>query len=240
MKECIIMEMSIKEILEKALKVELRAVSGTRKYFEAKIEVIMNNEIDFVLAQDKINELPFKKNDSVFVRINTKKEVYTFIEKCSYINEGKRITVGLKFPTKINKEQQREFVRANMERDIIVLLVDKDENREIESLIKNFSIDLHKVKTIDISGGGLAFYSDIFMVPGLSIMIDMEFALPKLRHYRQKAEVIRCKEVNEKYGKYMIAVTFTDMSFAVQERINHFVFRQMRENRNQKKKFDNI
>ncbi|WP_196593597.1 flagellar brake protein [Pectinatus sottacetonis] len=226
---------NIKNILQKVLSVELRPEHRQEKVYKAKIELIMNSEVDFVLAMDN-NENFFKKGEYVIGSLKMENCCYNFKERCIGIHKGQFFTLSIDYPKNMHRKQNREFVRVDIDRDILIFVIDKEEKRNINSLAKSMDVKVTNVKSIDISGGGLAFYNKNSLEINTEIVIDMEFISPKLKDRRQRAEVLRCTKINAKKGKYLVAVKFIGTSFAVQENINHYVFDKIRSKQQMKKR----
>ncbi|WP_196593589.1 flagellar brake protein [Pectinatus sottacetonis] len=227
----------IKDILKKVLSVEI-ADNTNQFYYKAKIKLIMNSEIDFEILRiyDK-NKLPFKENDFVTVKLKTEECCYSFEGKCTYIKKGYFFTLSVTYPRNLQREQNREFVRTSIDKELTLFLVCRDENRrKVEMPPNSFSIKLNNVKSVDISGGGMAFYNNIYIKPGTDVVIDLQFVAPELGDLRQKATILRCNKVENNKELYMTAAEFMDIPFAVQERINKFVFTQIRKKAQEKKK----
>ena len=225
----------IKAVLDKVLSVELSR-NNESIFYKANIKLIMNSEIDFSLSEeyDKTS-LHFQKDDDITVKLKTEECCYVFQEKCTYIKNGHLITLSVRSPHRLLREQNRKFVRASLERPITIFTVEKNEKKTIAELTaNNFSIQINTFKTIDISGGGLAFYSNSYIKPGAYIIINLDFISLDNDKCRQKAKVMRCSKVKNSKDLYSIGTEFIDIAFPVREKINRFVFSQIRKNAKKK------
>ncbi|MDQ0203278.1 flagellar brake protein [Pectinatus haikarae] len=233
----------ISDILENTLGVEVAYADDREISYLADIKLVMKSEIDFMITKTctseecDVQKIPFKKDDDVLVILKTKECCYSYQGKCTYIKVGRFFTLSVNYPVSVFREQKREFVRISINKDILLFVVAQNKQQMgTGRLLKNdFSINTRRVKSFDISGGGIAFYDTEAIAPKTNVLIDLAFIAPDLDGCRQTAQVLRCNKVKENDGLYLIGAQFVDPSFIVQQKINRFVFAQIREQAKKKK-----
>lgn len=239
------MEKKISDILEATTGVEVACANDKRISYLAKIKLVMNSEIDFTLVKTgsgktcNVKEVPFKKDDDILVILKTADCCYSYQEKCTYIKMGHSFTLSVKHPTVLRREQKREFVRTPISKDILIFIVAQNKRQECEQLLQNgFSINTRQVKSFDVSGGGIAFYDNAAIGTKTNLLVNLSFIAPELNDFHQPAEVLRCTKVKENEELYLIGARFVELSFMTQQKINRFVFAQIRERTRKKKSIE--
>ncbi|GAB6180206.1 flagellar brake domain-containing protein [Desulfotomaculum defluvii] len=128
----------------------------------------------------------------------------------------------LKHPkdSEITRVQLREFARVPVMFDI----------EYAEQVADNEQPKYEKVRTVDLSGGGLKFASKESIDRGTSLLLRFTLkvkAKKKPQDFTLSARVMRCQLVDEEAKVYHVSLKFTDIRSQQQDMIMAFVFERM-------------
>ncbi len=225
----------IKEVLYSTVAIEIAYDTQRDFIYPARIKLITNSELDLVLSNDELQKVPFKEGDRLFVTLKTRECCYNFSTICTYTKKTNMFYMSIKAPVKLERTQYREFIRVQMKRDISFYISSDGlykERVDAISAVSNQQMKIHlfKAQSIDISAGGIAFYFDKRLNEMANVIIDMSDLLPDMKELRQHGVVLRCRPHKlDNRENWKVAVRFVNMPFAVQEKLNHFVFELIRE-----------
>lgn len=118
-------------------------------------------------------------------------------------------------PEKVQRFQNREFVRVRTDLPINIQIVDADEGLG----------PVEKTRTINMSGSGVAFVYNKAIREGTQVTLEI-FNLPDIGTLRVMGTVMRCSEVElPKAGKvFQIGTAMMDLPRPVRNRLIKYIF----------------
>ena len=185
--------------------------------YPSRVEEIRDDSL--VLA------MPISRGEIVTLRRDTPITINFMLSGANHVFEAtilERIREPLpvfvvKMPSEAKKKQRRSWVRVPASMKISYTTV-KD-----KSIIDELYLE---AQTIDISGGGLLFYSDRGYRPGERMKVILH--LPK-RPLEIRAKVVRSMLIPDQQPRlYQTGVEFTDIRERQRDRVMKYVFEQQR------------
>lgn len=153
--------------------------------------------------------------------VRVKNSEYQFA--VTFLKEEKRGKTSIwhtSLPTKIERSQNRDFVRVSVELPLEVRVISGDGAIGAKKL----------VRMLDLSGSGLSFETSEAVEEGLQAALEIN-SIPEVGTLRVLGRVRQCRVVNPKavYPKYQVGVNFSFLPRADINRIVRYLFTVQRE-----------
>lgn len=216
------------DLLKPKTRCNIKAI-GDDDYYDFVVASVLESKF-IVHALKKSCGHHWKANDKINVQIVSDLAVYEFSSVIiSSINTNIPIYI-LEAPQHIKRIQRRQYVRYDYGLTLSFFPVDiKKDWKVIKPRIK--------VRTLNISGGGLCFTWSSPLPKNTLIALELPFDKSFFRKeivIRALGEVKRCVEHNR---KYIIGVEFREISERDRDKIIGFIFEQMRKDAKSKRLF---
>lgn len=247
------MRNKISDILHQTVGVEISSVNNKNISYSAQVNLIMRTEIDFSLIKNNKSEefvpadVPIVEDDMLVVVLKTPECRYKYVEKCTFVKKTPRTCIiSIRCPVSLSREQKRGYVRVPISETILISDMSDEKKQAVQNTVpedkdknqKDPLLNPRQVKSSNLSGGGIAFYSRDLIEAQTIVLVDLGFIAPNLKGTQQQARVLRCLPVKDRKNIYIVSAQFIKPSFVAQQRINNYVFAQIREETRRKKGLD--
>ncbi|AZR73857.1 hypothetical protein BBF96_10940 [Anoxybacter fermentans] len=205
------------------IEIEVEDPNFEGKYFSRVMDI--NDKELHIMAPAVNGELiPFRLNTPIIVTYVGERALYSF--KSIILRRFKEPIPGfaLRLPAEVKRIQRREFVRLEINIPLYYRLIDESEKIPLES-DSSGSRQYIKTYTLDISGGGVRFYSDEIME--VNSNLEIKLGLKGIEEEVIFGKIVRNQEKEE--GGYEVGVAFESISSSVQDRIIGWIFDKQRE-----------
>jgi hypothetical protein len=208
-----------------------------KESFPVTVEEILN------FPALRLTKRPTRKNVRVDTSLPMTIKRISPQELYDYLKNGLSIlpSFGSSFVDKLFSEGQGEFIHTHKEIEAISPVLQRvlsDLNSKLDLLFFLVGNDEYKAllvsppKKINLSGSGLAFYSDQVYGVGEAMVLKMALPLSPLAFIELIVEVVSCSETNrqkEEGNIYRVAAKYVLISDESREKIIRYVFQRQRE-----------
>lgn len=125
-------------------------------------------------------------------------------------------------PTKFERLQRRDFLRVSASLEASFRVLGNNDDK------------WHRVKTIDLSGGGMQIilsHDEIYSGQEIIGWLVLPFKNGIIDHVQFKGQIVRVIEANNSFLKHLISVKFTNIEEHVREKIIRYCYEKQVENK---------
>jgi c-di-GMP-binding flagellar brake protein YcgR len=200
--------------------VELEILTGEMQgVYRSRVENITKNCIVLGAPLDKGTPIPLRAGTLVRVNYHDEKATYSFETEVSDRDMGVGPTISTARPLSIKRTQRRNFVRLDSNLSLVFNII-SDELDEAGKPLKGL--------TLDISGGGTRFESNLSLPEG--IVLEMNINLPRIGTVSALGKVVRTTATKNSVKKhYIIGVQFMIIEEKERDKIIRYIFDKQRE-----------
>lgn len=187
---------------------------NTCEYLASRIEEITEDSLIVASPMRKGQLVPLHIGQNIKVCYTFKENSYAFVSRILDRRSEPIPVLTIKQPDEILKIQRRSFVRLPISLPVYF--------KEVQEQT------VHQGITVDISGGGALFLSNVRFAQG--DLLDFELHLPERNSICCNAKVVRLLIPQPGGGsKYKVAVNYVDISEPQRDKIFNFIFEKQRE-----------
>lgn len=186
--------------------------------YSSRIEDIEDNKLILALPMDQGYPIIPTRGSVFEAKFVTEVSAFRF---SAVFMENRMGTVPVwvsSMPRFVEKFQQREFVRVEMQIPLKVQLQNKDDNSLLSPI---------KTYIRDISGGGMRILLDKGLKKGEKVYIEIE--LPEVGLLTNFCEVVRSFQPIPEEKIFWVGIRFIDLPNVTRSKLIRFIFKKQRE-----------
>lgn len=206
-----------------------------KKYVSSLHEILSDGTLVLTNPTVRARLIPLHKGERYDGYFFLREKIYTaeFIVEKPYM-EGNVRVVRVRLTGDLKKYERRQFFRFETTVDIRYLLLTAENMAEFkEAVKKNNLLQMQGFKdgtTLDISGGGMRFYSKETLPENGMVIVHMEVEIDeRKKDYIFLGKVLYCERHRDKREIYIHRTQFVDFKQDVREELVQYIFKCQRD-----------
>jgi len=181
---------------------------------------MIHDHMIIAMPMEKGYPVFFGRGGTFYGKVFSESGVYSF--KSTFVDKKmSHLPIWIiTMPIDIKKNQQRSFVRFDIALPVVIEYSLHDDQDEIVSL---------KLKTKDLSGGGLQVISNQQIDMGSKIKLALDFS--DYGVFKVDGEVVRIIQPQSDRQLFWISIKFLNIPENIRDKISRFIFRKQLEQR---------
>lgn len=206
-----------------------------KKYVSSLHEILSDGTLVLTNPTVRARLIPLHKGERYDGYFFLREKIYTaeFIVEKPYM-EGNVRVVRVRLTGDLKKYERRQFFRFETTVDIRYLLLTAENMSEFKEAVKNNSLlQMQGFKdgtTLDISGGGMRFYSKETLPENGMVIVHMKVEIDgRKKDYTFLGKVLYCERHRDKREIYIHRTQFVDFKQDVREELVQYIFKCQRD-----------